>query len=178
MDINEMLDRFRIPHVGNDFVVDGMRVNRLYGLWELIQENLKKDAVVCEVGSYMGHSASLFAHYCKLLYCVDIFSEQQYESRFDFNMSGFQNVVKIKNTSADASDLFDFFSLDMVYIDAGHEYDDVMTDIIYWKSKVKTGGFLAGHDYHNKSSSVVDVLNDLHIKPDKIYEDSSWIKRM
>ncbi len=30
--------------------------------------------------------------------------------------------------------------------DAAHEYDGVKRDILAWKSKVKAGGVLAGHD--------------------------------
>lgn len=38
-------------------------------------------------------------------------------------------------------------SLDMVYIDADHSYEQVMLDIRVWKPKVKKGGILCGHDY-------------------------------
>jgi predicted O-methyltransferase YrrM len=37
-------------------------------------------------------------------------------------------------------------SLDMVYIDACHRYDDVLSDLERWWPKVKPGGILAGHD--------------------------------
>ncbi len=38
-------------------------------------------------------------------------------------------------------------SLDFVYIDAMHEFDSVMVDIIFWADKVRAGGMIAGHDY-------------------------------
>lgn len=38
-------------------------------------------------------------------------------------------------------------SLDFVYIDAMHEFDSVMVDIITWSPKVKRGGIVSGHDY-------------------------------
>jgi len=38
-------------------------------------------------------------------------------------------------------------SLDWVYIDAGHGYDDVYDDLRAWTPKVKPGGLVAGHDY-------------------------------
>ena len=37
-------------------------------------------------------------------------------------------------------------TLDFVFIDASHDYDSVNEDIRLWKSKVKKGGFVAGHD--------------------------------
>jgi len=38
-------------------------------------------------------------------------------------------------------------SLDIVYIDAEHNYDNVKADIIAWIPKVRLGGILCGHDY-------------------------------
>lgn len=38
-------------------------------------------------------------------------------------------------------------SLDFVYIDANHEYCQVVNDITAWEKKVKKGGIVAGHDY-------------------------------
>ena len=38
-------------------------------------------------------------------------------------------------------------SLDFVYIDAMHDFDNVMMDIIGWSKKVKHGGVISGHDF-------------------------------
>lgn len=40
-------------------------------------------------------------------------------------------------------------SLDFVYIDALHDFDHVMEDIIGWSKKVRRGGIVSGHDYTN-----------------------------
>jgi hypothetical protein len=53
-----------------------------------------------------------------------------------------------KMTSQEAVHLFDDGSLDFVFIDASHEYEDVKEDIKAWIKKVKPGGVLAGHDYY------------------------------
>jgi hypothetical protein len=37
--------------------------------------------------------------------------------------------------------------LDLVFIDANHEYKHVKQDILSWLPKVRLGGILAGHDY-------------------------------
>ena len=33
-----------------------------------------------------------------------------------------------------------------MWIDAGHEYEDVVEDIKLWYPKIKDGGFILGHD--------------------------------
>ena len=48
-----------------------------------------------------------------------------------------------------ASDLFDDGQLDFVYIDACHDYESVMQDIIIWYPKLKVGGVFSGDDYCN-----------------------------
>jgi|TARA_R110000803_G_scaffold35965_2_gene77508 hypothetical protein len=36
--------------------------------------------------------------------------------------------------------------LDFIFIDAGHEYQDVKADIQCWYPKIKKGGYMLGHD--------------------------------
>jgi predicted O-methyltransferase YrrM len=38
-------------------------------------------------------------------------------------------------------------SVDFVYIDASHEYEDVKNDLEWWFPKIIKGGLLCGHDY-------------------------------
>ena len=40
-------------------------------------------------------------------------------------------------------------TVDVVYIDARHDYRSVAQDIDAWWPKVRPGGILAGHDYLN-----------------------------
>lgn len=54
----------------------------------------------------------------------------------------------LKMTSLEAAKKFKDNSLDFVFIDASHEYEDVRDDIIAWYPKVKRGGVLAGHDFY------------------------------
>jgi SAM-dependent methyltransferase len=39
-------------------------------------------------------------------------------------------------------------SVDYLFIDAGHMYDEVVADIAAWRWKVKPGGIIAGHDFN------------------------------
>ena len=62
-----------------------------------------------------------------------------------------QNLLKyvtpIQDSSQNAAKNFSNNSLDAIMIDADHSYDAVRNDILYWYSKVKPGGVIAGDDY-------------------------------
>lgn len=57
------------------------------------------------------------------------------------------NVTIIEKASVDALNNIKNESLDFVYIDGAHDFDNVMRDLIEWTKKVRTGGIVAGHDY-------------------------------
>jgi hypothetical protein len=57
-------------------------------------------------------------------------------------------VTPLKMTSKEASELFDNKSLDFVFLDAEHLYEDVLEDLNLWWPKVKPEGILAGHDFN------------------------------
>lgn len=180
MKLEDILNRYRMLGDQDDIVQDGRRVNRLYGLNDLVIENLNSESIVCEVGSHIGCSGSVFAYYCKHVYCIDIWDYQLTEILFDEWMRGFDNVTKIKSKSVDASHTFSDGFFDFVYVDAAHDYNSVKDDIEHWIHKVKKGGILGGHDYSpvQLGNEVIKAINDTIGKPDKVYEDSSWIKKL
>jgi predicted O-methyltransferase YrrM len=40
-------------------------------------------------------------------------------------------------------------SLDFIYIDGDHRFNCVMTDILLWTPKIRSGGVVSGHDYRD-----------------------------
>jgi hypothetical protein len=65
------------------------------------------------------------------------------------NMKSIENYYKaVRKPSLEAAKMFEDESLDFVFIDASHEYEDVIQDLKAWYPKVKKGGILAGHDYY------------------------------
>lgn len=79
----------------------------------------------------------------------DVVSGTLYES-FIKNMSpveGYYNAIRM--SSIEAAKLYQDQSLDFVFIDALHDYDNVSADIKSWLPKIKKGGIISGHDYHH-----------------------------
>lgn len=59
----------------------------------------------------------------------------------------YPNYHFMRMFSVEASDWFDTYELDWVYIDGDHSYKAVTEDITTWIKKVKPGGIIAGDDY-------------------------------
>ncbi|MRS02168.1 class I SAM-dependent methyltransferase, partial [bacterium] len=68
-------------------------------------------------------------------------------------------------------------SLDMVFIDAAHDYDNVRADIAAWYPKVRLGGMLAGHDYEENWPGVIQAVNEFAIvnNYNVIISGNSWV---
>lgn len=119
-----------------------------------------------EVGSWKGRSAAFMAVEIvnsgkKIRFdCVDtwrgsedmqnlpeVINDTLYDE-FLGNIAPVRKYVKpIRMASIEAAKRYRDSSLDFVFIDAGHEYENVKSDIIAWWPKVSSGGVLAGDDY-------------------------------
>jgi hypothetical protein len=117
--------------------------------------------VGAEIGVYQGHYSMVI---CKnnpdlKMFCVDPWrayyyysqtSDEQQEGFFKIaqqNLEPFKNVEYVRKTSMEAVKDFKDESLDFVYIDGLHDFDNVMLDLIHWAPKVRNGGIVSGHDY-------------------------------
>ena len=120
-----------------------------------------------EIGSWKGRSAFCMASELERLgkatrlTCVDTWegSEEHAEhssiqkgtlyDEFLTNISRYQHRIQpMRLPSLEAAATFPDRSLDFVFIDAAHDYENVKADIHAWAPKVKPSGVLAGHDYY------------------------------
>jgi len=87
-------------------------------------------------------------------------------------------INPIRSSSLNSVNLYENRSLDFVFIDASHEYEDVKKDILAWYPKVKKGGFIGGHDY-TTFEGVTRAVNELIINKGMNYnlKNSYWIHR-
>jgi predicted O-methyltransferase YrrM len=109
---------------------------------------LRKGAEIGVAGGV--HSESLLQNIegCELL-CVDHWGtswSKKLESEARARLAPY-NATLVKASSMEAARDVADGSLDFVYIDAAHDFDHVMEDLITWSRKVKPGGIVSGHDY-------------------------------
>jgi len=140
-----------------------------------------------EVGVWKGHSVTYLAKGLKerelpniKVYAVDLWDEtykydgvnhgtkELYEQRkylyeiYNTNVvnAGVRDLINdIKECSWEAAANFEDESLDFVFIDAGHDYDEVIKDIEAWLPKIKPNGIISGHDYANTNCGVKEAVD-------------------
>lgn len=107
-------------------------------------------------GAEVGVFAGLFSeHLLKTipgldLTCVDIWGTGKYKAAEDECLERLApyGVTIIKDYSVEAAKQIEDGSLDFVYIDGAHDYDNVKADLEAWTPKVKVGGIVAGDDFY------------------------------
>lgn len=141
---------------GSPKIVPSMLRQNLYQLFAEL--NFRVGA---EVGLFRGRNArAMFREIPNLkLYGIDAYFDQPYSTRhktvprYERNRKMAserlknRNIVIIEKFSEEAVQNIPYDSLDFVYIDGDHSYDYVMTDIILWARRVRSGGIISGHDY-------------------------------
>lgn len=146
---------------------------------------------IIEIGSYVGESTMIFADRFKEVISVDPYiddydlnddachhaSFDKVYDKFIRNTLSIPNIKSIRETSENALSILKDQQFDMVYIDGIHTYEGVSYDISNYKTLIKPGGFISGHDYGWTSvrKAIIELLDD---KIDATFKDHSWIKQL
>ena len=69
-------------------------------------------------------------------------------------------INPIQKGSISGSEDFADKSLELVFLDASHLYEDVRQDIEAWYPKIKSNGIIAGHDFSNSWPGVVKAVTE------------------
>jgi hypothetical protein len=145
---------------------------------------MPKNSVVAEIGVFKGQFSAEILDITKpsqlhlvdlwpnkpiqsggqMLNCYDAYQSVQHRFKNEIEQN---KVVLHRELSAYASQEFENEYFDWIYIDAGHHYEAVKTDLACWYPKVKTGGLITGHDYTEKPQhGVFQAVNEfLHRYP-------------
>jgi predicted O-methyltransferase YrrM len=164
------------------------------GLRELISYIKKfkntKEMRMVEIGSYAGESTMIFAEDFKEVISIDPFIndydpnditckymelEKVYDT-FKEVVDRNGNIEHIRMTSDDAVESLTGTSVDFIYIDGLHTYEQIKKDIKNYLPLLKPNCLIAGHDYHRNWDGVVRGINEILGVPDATFSDTSWIK--
>ena len=179
----------RMPRMGVDTKFNNG--NSVGGLIDMITHiGGLNNKVMVEIGCFTGVSTETFLQLNpKKLYAVDIwdlnesYSDLIEDGRSNFHLieqsfrtmaKNYDNIEIIKNFSKHASFGFRNKSLDFVYIDGDHNYNAVVEDIEHWQPKIKSGGYIAGHDIiiYDVLYAVQKTLNTPNMV---LFSDTSWL---
>lgn len=154
-----------------------------------IYNTAKKYNSIAEIGSWKGRSTHAWLSGCKGTvtsvdtwkgssspndWTHDLAQQEDIFAKFKENVAGFKNLIIKKGKSEEVAKTIPDKSYDIVFIDAGHTYEDVVGDIRAWRGKAKVA--LCGHDYfETKWMDVVKAVDDELGKPDEIH-GTIWVK--
>ena len=152
-------------------------------LYKEIVNKFDSGSKLVEIGTWKGKSASYMAVEIANsnknieFYCVDtwqgsaehvrelhgdasIINNTLYED-FLLNIKPVSHIINpIRSTSIEAAATFEDNSLDFIFIDAAHDYENVKNDLNAWYPKLKPSGIFAGHDYIPNWPGVIQAVNE------------------
>ncbi len=176
---------------------------------KIINDNNYK--IIAEVGvAYGGHSESiLLKTKASRLYSIDPYSlehnntdgytrpngqnftQKEYEELHAFaqtrlTRAGGDRSVFMRYSGHAAFAHFHKYNIkfDLVFIDARHTYEDLYTDIYLYKSLVRQGGVISGHDYGHESypgikEAVDEWFDKVNVEDGNVWwvklDDAKWI---
>lgn len=163
---------------------------------------VRPGGLIVEVGSFAGESTRVFLEAGLYVHAIDPwdnasrdrlhegatsfnpshrwrFEMPDAERRFDLLLKVFPDrLTKRKGYDWQFIDEYADGSLDAVYLDAVHTYEDTLAAIRRWKPKVRAGGVLCGHDYAAWFPGVVRAANEAMGTPQRVLADTSWLMRV
>lgn len=163
-----------------------------YGLVNMLNDlrnRLNENSKMIEIGSHMGESTMLFAstQLFSEIHAIEPFNgKEEFNELFDYswdyiekefqkNIRYHKDIINLhKGFSWELVDKFEDNSIDFIYIDGQHTYDDVARDLNLYLPKLKQGGIVAGHDYHEVWPGVKKAVDEIAGIPELTYEDTSW----
>ncbi len=170
-------------------------------LYDEFIEKSPNNSVFVEVGTWFGKSTTYLANKIKLankkvkLITVDTFKgtdNDKYQLDIVDSFGGdifyefiensvatktFDDIQIIKDSSENASRLFENASIDFLMLDAGESYNDVKNNIQCWFNKIKPGCYIAGDDYGiSIFPGVTQVVNEYFYSQIQI-DNWSWVRK-
>jgi len=152
-------------------------------LIRLVKQLKNKKPICVEIGAYIGRTASaLIQGGAEHVYSIDLWSGDLTD---DSNLKDWrweQNIIKGENVLSQYCNNVPLlskctpligdsiwwankwpFKVDLIFIDADHNYESCLLDINAWWPHLKTGGILCGHDYCEQCPGVIQAVDEAFI---------------
>ena len=167
-----------------------------------LAEMLPKGGLLVEIGSFAGESTRVFLVAGLRVHAIDPWDndsrDRLHEGARDFNpahrwhfemetaertfdqlLTPFRGqLTKRKGYDWEVVEEYAPGSLDAVYLDSVHTYEDSLGAIRRWRSKVRTGGFFCGHDFTDYFAGVQRAVREALGEPAQVLGDTSWIHQI
>lgn len=138
--------------------------------WELYHlfryaKRIPDGGIYLEIGSWVGGSLMCVHEAAKVsgarinLIAIECSLRKQLLN----NTKSIPQLQFIGCASSLAKDKIKDNSVDLLFLDASHEYDQTKKELEDYWPKIKPGGLLLGHDYRTKSPGVIQAVNERFI---------------
>lgn len=155
------------------------------GLYSHMVETAKDGATFVELGAFYGASTAFMAvEIANSNKSIDFHTVDSWEYKpifdsFTKSIEPVKDLVTVhQNTTDDACALFEDESIDFLFIDACHEYEQVARDIKNWLPKMKPNSVFAGHDYWSSFPGVMQAVYEQFPNSVKVVEQQSWMVQL
>ncbi|MFK5923287.1 MAG: class I SAM-dependent methyltransferase [Verrucomicrobiota bacterium] len=144
-----------------------------------IKEELGEDqGKLIELGSACGESGSMFAG-SGVFEKVWLVDRWNYAGQFEvaeFNLRRYPCAEMVQGDMFEIAKQWEE-QVDVIYLDAEHDYDSVMDGLETWDKHLRPGGIWAGHDYNLEVwPGVVMAVDEFFPESEiRVFEDLSWM---
>lgn len=174
-------------------------------VYERYAKTIPENGVFVELGTFCGQSIAYFTveainnEKIPEIYCVDTWQGMEYGGGESDNLNDYVRGIQdfyefflgeiapikkyinpiIGNTREQRCiNYFDDGEIDILFVDADHTQTGLRQDLYNWYPKVKSGGIMAGHDYHNGNGVFLAVnrfceakkIEDIKVFPNNVWE--------
>ena len=138
----------KLPDTGFRFAELGVWKGRSLSYFTVESINKNKKGTIYAIDHWLGSIEHLCPDSNTILESNLEDSPEGLYEKFLNNINPIKELITIiRKPSLDAARIIEDKSLDAIFIDASHEYKDVLLDLKAWVPKIKEGGIIAGHDW-------------------------------